>query len=235
MSAERKISLTKLSEAILPYQASVYVTMLNIIQCIAFGFLIIEGKSMADKDELNFASSLRMAVVFTTILFIWHRYTVDFQYLWPRSFADTIIPFSMGVAECIAVFAVNSKVIFLHDFVGSIMFVQGWAILAYLNAYSKRDKKFMHRLYEDFYQELIFVSYLIDFLKRYNRDHATRMTTAFLGSLIFFVVATLWPSDVVEAIFAAMCMSTLLYRGFFHSFEISIKKDHNLNPYFQGE
>lgn len=232
MSTERKIPLTKLSEAILPYQASVYVTVLNIIQCIAFGFLVIEGKSMADKDELNFVSSLRMAVAFTTILFIWHRYTADFQYLWPRSFADTMIPFSMGGSECVVVFMIDPKTASMGYFVASIMFVQMWAILAYFNAYLKRDKKFMHKLYEDFYQEPMFTSHLIEFLKKYDRDHAIRMAIAFLVSLMFYFVAEFWPSDMVETTFALVCVGTLYYRAFFHSFEICISKDSNLKSYF---
>lgn len=233
MSPERKIPLTKLSEAILPYQASVYVTVLNIIQCIAFGFLVIEGKDMASKDELNFVSSLRMAVVFTTILFIWHRYTTEFQYLWPRSFADTAIPFFMGAYECAVVFMVNPKTAPMSHFVISIIFVQMLAIFAYLNANMKRYKKFMRDLYEDFYQEPIFTSHLIEFLKRYNRDHAARMTIAFLVSLVFYFAAERWPSDIVETLFAVVCVGTLCYRAFFGSFETYVNKDPNLKPYFQ--
>ena len=91
----------------------------------------------------------------------------------------------------------------------------------------------MHQLYEDFYQEKAFVSHLVDFLKRYDKDHAIRMLIAFLGSLAFCLVAAIWPSDIVEVTFAVVCVCTLLYRGFFHSFEAHISKNPNLKPYFE--
>ena len=114
MVTERReeIPLPKLFEAILPYQASVYVTVLNIIQCIAFGFLVIEVKDIVNKNEFGLISILRGVNTFVIILFVWYRYVAEFQYLWPMSFMDTIIPFLIGfITKCPSTETVESTFI----------------------------------------------------------------------------------------------------------------------------
>ncbi len=84
--------------------------MLNIIQCIDLAFLINEVRDATIKGEVDLILMARSAVALTIILVIWHRYVSESQYLWPMSWWDTIIPFSMGIGECTVVFATNSKV-----------------------------------------------------------------------------------------------------------------------------
>ena len=76
-----KIPLPMLLEAILPYYAGIYVTVLNIIQCIALAFLINEAREIVAKGELSFLWILRSMVALTVILVIWHRYVCESQYL----------------------------------------------------------------------------------------------------------------------------------------------------------
>lgn len=234
MVTERReeIHLPKLFEAILPYQASVYVTALNIIQCIAFGLLIIEVRNIVHKNELSLISILRGANVLTIVLFVWHRYVSEFQYLWPMSFMDTVIPFLIGVAECIIVFSVNPNAVSMRYFVGYVILLQLLALWAYYYAYTKRGHKFTQRLYEAFYQRPQFASHLINFLKKYDRNHAKNMGMAFVFSLVFLIIAVVWPNEIFEVIFSCTCIAILLYRGFYHSFDAYVKQDNHLRPYF---
>ena len=80
-----KIPLPKLLDPITPYQASIYVTVLNIIQCIALAFLINEAKEIIEKREISLIFITRSAVALTIILVVWHRYVAESQYLWPMS------------------------------------------------------------------------------------------------------------------------------------------------------
>ncbi len=235
--SKNKIPAPKLFEAVLSYYAGVYVTVLNIIQCIAFGFLVIGVKDMISERDMTpvtvIATAFRVVATFTMILFVWHRYTTELQYLWPMSFWDTIIPFLIGGAECWVVFSVNAKAIFLSQFIGAIMMVQIFAVAAYLYTRLKRQKQFAQKLYEDFYNNTQFVSHLIAFLKKYDTDHAIRMAVAFVGSSTFLFAAIWWTDSIVmEIAFATVCIATLLFRGFHYSFDKELKRDVNLHSYF---
>ncbi|OGZ66842.1 MAG: hypothetical protein A3C58_01190 [Candidatus Staskawiczbacteria bacterium RIFCSPHIGHO2_02_FULL_34_10] len=234
MVTERReeIPLPKLFEAILPYQASVYVTVLNIIQCIAFGFLVIEVKDIVNKNEFGLISILRGVNTFVIILFVWYRYVAEFQYLWPMSFMDTIIPFLIGVVECMIIFSVNPNSVSMKYFVGYIMFLQFIAIWAYYYASKKRGREFTKRLYEAFYRHPQFAFHLVNFLKKYDRNHARNMSIALVFSSIFFIIAFFWPNAIWETIFSCTCIVTLLNRAFRHSFDAYVKKDSHLGPYF---
>ncbi len=227
-----EIPLPKLFEAILPYQASVYVTVLNIIQCIALAFLINEARDIIHKNELSLVFILRGANAFVIILFVWHRYIGEFQYLWPMSFIDTVIPFLIGATECVIVFSVNPNGVSMKYFVMYIMSLQCLAIWAYYYASRKRGKEFTQRLYEAFYGNPQFASYLVNFLKGYDRNHAKNMAIAFVFSSIFFGIALFWSNEIWETIFSSACIVTLLNRAFRHSFDASVKKNSHLAPYF---
>ena len=118
MVEERReeIPLTKILEAILPYQASIYVTVLNIIQCIALAFWINETRDIMIKNELSLVWALRSAVALVTIFIVWHRYVNEIQYLWRISWNDTLAPFFIGITECIIVFSTNPKTISFKKF-----------------------------------------------------------------------------------------------------------------------
>ena len=73
-SPREEIPMSKLFEPILPYQASVYVTALNIIQCIALAFLINEVRVFWESGTLSLAHFMRLYTVLALILVIWHRY-----------------------------------------------------------------------------------------------------------------------------------------------------------------
>lgn len=207
--------------------------MLNIIQCIAFGFLVIEVRDIFNKDAFSFPTALRGINSLVIILFIWHRYTTEFQYLWPMSFLDTVIPFAIGISECFVVFCINSREISLRHFILGIMLVQGTGMVAYSYAGLKRNKPFTQDLYEDFYDDPRFVSCLINFLKKYDEDHEARMRMALGFSLAFFVIAVAFPNAFVDVVFSLVCIALLAYRAFFHSFDECVKRDKDLGPYFQ--
>ncbi|MEK7665145.1 MAG: hypothetical protein AAB361_03315, partial [Patescibacteria group bacterium] len=63
--AREKISLPKLLDPITPYQAGIYVTVLNIIQCIALAFLINEAKEVIIKKEVSLVFIMRSGVALT--------------------------------------------------------------------------------------------------------------------------------------------------------------------------
>ena len=191
--AREKISLPKLLDPITPYQAGIYVTVLNIIQCIALAFLINEAKEVIIKKEVSLVFIMRSGVALTIILVVWHRYVAESQYLWPMSWWDTLIPFLIGLTECVIVFLTNSNIP-LGYFMIFIAIIQIFAASAYWHAHYKRGLEITEDLYKDAYtNNLRFVYYLIGFLSNYDKQNEKRFTINFILSLIFFIIIIVRP------------------------------------------
>ena len=236
MVAEQReeIPLTKLLEAILPYQSSIYVTVLNIIQCIALAFLINESKDIIIRDELSLAWALRSAVALAIILVIWHRYISESQYLWPMSWLDTLIPFSIGITECVIIFSTNTKTISLYGFVWSITILQILVTFAYGYAYSKRKMKVTEKLYQSVYvNRPQFVSNLLNFLRNYDRGNTRRIGFFLEISCVFIILIKFLPNNVYAILFPITYLIIMLQGEVFHGFYKSLKKDMLVGPYFQ--
>lgn len=229
-----EIPLTKLLEAVLPYQASVYVTVLNIIQCIALAFLINEAREYIVKEEFSLVWALRSAVALAMIFVIWHRYVSELQYLWPISWNDTFAPFLIGITECVMVFFTNPKTISLSEFVFSMMFLQFLAAFIYESTYRKRTMKITVKLYQTFYSDCPkFFSQLTNFLQNHDRWHL-KIFAIYAGiSLAFFVFIISFPSNLNEIIFPIVYLIELIGGEALGNFQRALRKDKFVGPYFQ--
>lgn len=227
-----KISLPKLLDPITPYQASVYVTVLNIIQCIALAFLINEIKDVVIKKEVNLIFVMRSGVALTIILVVWHRYVAESQYLWPMSWWDTAIPFSIGLAECAIVFLTNDKIP-LGYFMIFIAIIQIFAASAYWHAYYKRGLEITEDLYKDAYPGCRnFVSHLLGFLKDYDEQNKKRFIINSILSVIFIVMIVVRPFFLCELIFPAFYVVELVRGEVLGGFHSALSKDFFLRDYF---
>ncbi|MBI1866450.1 MAG: hypothetical protein HY005_01110 [Candidatus Staskawiczbacteria bacterium] len=228
-----EIPLTKLMETILPYQASVYVTVLNIIQCIAFAFWINEARDYITKEEFSLAWALCSAVALAMILVVWHRYVNEVQYLWIISWSDTFAPFLMGITECIMVFFINPKVISLDKFVFSMILLQFLASFIYESTYRKRAMKITEKLYQTFYSDYPkFVSCLMNFLQNYDRWHF-KIFTIYAGiSLALFIIIISFPNNWNEVIFPIVYLVEFVGGEALGNFQKSLHNDKSVGPYF---
>ncbi|MBI1866327.1 MAG: hypothetical protein HY005_03310 [Candidatus Staskawiczbacteria bacterium] len=214
-----KVPLPKLMEAVLSYQTGVYVTVLNIIQCIAFGFLVNELREIIIKNEFGFNCVFRTILAFAIILLIWHRYTEELQYLWQTSWFDTVGPFFIGIIECVIVFSVNDSKTPLIFFVIFVITLQLLALLAYIYAYQMRTQKATEKLYRDFYKDYpIFADYLIIFLKAYDRLSIKFMVIFTAQTSVFLLLVWIHLFEVYEVFFTLICVSNIItgerFRGF---------------------
>ena len=228
-----EIPLTKLFETVLPYQANVYVTVLNIIQCIALAFWINEARDIIAKEELSLAWVLRSSVVLTIILVVWHRYVSELQYIWPITWIDTFAPFLIGIIECVIIFSINPKTMSLGGFTMSIIVLQFFVIVAYRNAYYKRKMKFTEKLYQSFYSDYPqFSFHLMNFLKGYDLWHY-RVFTVFFGIYcVFLMIIILFSNDWNEIIFPIIFLGLLVQGEVFNNFQKALRKDKFVGPYF---
>lgn len=234
MAQEKKeeIPLPKLLEAITPYQAGIYVTVLNIIQCIALAFLINEIREATVSGELGMVLLARSAVALTIILVIWHRYVSESQYLWPMSWWDTIIPFAMGIGECAVVFSTSAKVP-LFWFLGFVALVEAADALAYWNAREKRSLDITRRLYLSAYSEYpLFTFRLSRFLIEYDERNIVRFVVLVVMSGIFLVMVFLHDFFAYELIFPAFYLFELMRGEISDSFHRAMMSDFSLHPYF---
>lgn len=228
-----EISLPKLLEAIIPYQAGIYVTVLNIIQCIALAFLINEAREVVIRGELSLVFVMRAAVALIIILVIWHRYVCESQYLWPMSWWDTIIPFSMGISECAVVFS-TSETVSLFWFLLFIAFIESIGSFAYRHAYVKRNLEITEKLYLSAYADYPkFAFCLSNFLIDYDLRNMARFAVLFLLSAIFIIVVSLHKFFVYELVFPAFYLFVLLRGEALDSFHRAMMSDISLRPYFE--
>lgn len=230
---KEKIPLPKLMEAVLPYQAGIYVTVLNIIQCIALAFLINEVRGLAIRNEWGLYSMLRSALALVIILVVWHRYVAESQYLWPMSWVDTIIPFSIGITESAIVFSVDAEKVPLPYFIGSVLFIQALTIVAYWYAYRNRSLKITERLYEEFYQGFPkFAGFIVIFLKVYNWYSMKMMGYFFAQTLAFMVLVLVFPLAMYDVFFSMMCILTITLGEYLRGLHQFLWTDPVLGTYF---
>lgn len=233
---KEKIPLPKLMEAVLPYQAGIYVTVLNIIQCIALAFLINEVRGLAIRNEWGLYSMLRSALALVIILVVWYRYVAESQYLWPMSWLDTLIPFFIGITESAIVFCIDAEKVPLQIFIGSILFLQLLTMLAYGYAYLKRSLKITERLYEEFYKGFPkFAGYIVIFLKIYSW-HSMKMMGYFLAqTAVFLVLVLVFPLEMFEMFFSMLCILTIVLGESLRGFHQFLWTDPVLGPYLPKE
>ena len=230
-----KVPLSKLMEAVLPYQSGIYVTVLNIIQCITLAFLIVEVREAVSKDELGLKCMGRALLALAIILVIWHRYTAEMQYLWQITWTDTVGPFSMGLIECVIVFLINDTKVSLIWFVGSILFLQIFAIETYVDAYLRRKDKVTERLYKEFYKDFpIFAEYLILFLRLYDWwSIKFMMRFGFIPVSVFFLLVWLFPAlEFFDITFSLTCVLSMLIGENLRGFHRFLREDPVLGPCF---
>lgn len=229
-----QVPLPKLFEAVLPYQSTIYVTVLNIIQCIALGFWINEAKEIITKEAFTLAWASRSLVALGVILLIWHRYVSELQYLWPITWADTIFPFLIGLLESLLVFFTNSAATSLICFAWLVVFFQLIGSVAYRLAYWARSKEITERLYKEFYREYPqFAIHLINFLKNHDK-YDSKYYLIYSGQSIFLIiVAFRFPNPYNEVILPGIYFGLIISGEVLANFQKSIKNDVFLGPYFR--
>lgn len=229
---EKAIPLQKLLAAVLPDQANTYVTLVSIIQCLAMGFLINATEKAVSEKTVNLVWGLRAVVALLVILVVWHRYVTSFRYLWEMSWLDTLIPFLMGMVECWIIFSIDPDKTPLVWFVASMIGFEVTVAAAYFNAYRKRKSPFTERLYQSFYNHTDFVSCLVPFIKRYDWRNIRAMIVLLVLSLVFWGIFKRWPNERQDVSFPLVCIVMLLVREVFFGFDVSLKRDKKVGPYF---
>ena len=229
-----KIPLPKLMEAVLPYQSGIYVTVLNIIQCIALAFLIVEFREIVKSSEMSFVCTCRSLLAFTVILAIWHRYASEIQYLWQTTWFDTLKPFLIGIAECIVIFSINDTKVPMIRFIISVAFVQLLTMGMYKYAYWMRSLKVTERLYKEFYKDYpIFVDYILIFLKGYDLWSFQLMIYFSLQTFAFLFFVWVFPVlEMFDIAFSISCVATMLIGEKLRGFHSHLKNDPILGPCF---
>ncbi len=228
-----KVPLPKLMEAVLPYQAGVYVTALNIIQCTALALLVNEVWDTYNKGELNLYCVCRSLLALEIILVVWRRYVAELQYLWPITWIDTVGPFAIGIIECVIVFSINTTKVSLQWFILSIVFLQMSALTAYAYAYFQRTLKVTERLYKEFYKDYpIFADYLIIFLKLYDFWSLKFMRNFFIQVAVFLALAWIYPLEMYEVFFSLVCIINIVVGEYLRGFHKWLKTDPILGPCF---
>lgn len=228
-----EIPLTKLLEAILPYQVSIYVTVLNIIQCITLAFLINEVRVVSQSEGMSLHYALRATAVLALILVIWHRYISESQYLWPMSWLDTIGPFSMGIIECTVVFSTNEKVP-LHWFIGSMMGIQCIATISYSSAYFERRRPILEKLYSEIYADYPeFTKELTRFLKDYDRWHIRVFAISAVLSFMFFLITFVFSTYWLEIFIPGFYLAQLVWGDIANNFQKALREDEFIGHHFK--
>ena len=228
-----KVPLPKLMEAVLPYQAGIYVTVLNIIQYIALAFLINEVRETYSTGEFNFYSACRSILALEIILVVWHRYIAELQYPWQISWIDTLGPFSVGIVECMIIFSINATKVPLKWFLLFIIFLQILAMIAYGYAYLQRTLKVTERLYKEFYKDYpIFADYLIMFLKLYDLWSLQLMCIFLIQVAMFFAFVWIFPLEVYDQTFTLACIPSIIAGEYLRGFHKYLTNDPVLGPCF---
>ena len=236
MAEEKReeIPLQKLLEAILPHQEGIYVTVLNIIQCIALAFLMNEARDTITKGEASLPWFLRSGATLALILVIWQRYISESQYLWPMTWLDTLIPFSIGIAECMVVFSTSTR-IGLYWFIFWMTSIQFLALIAYGYANYKRNKKITEKLYIEVYGDYPkFAIHLLNFLKGYDKWHMGVFIISICIYLSVFLLAVIsLPRTYNEIILPGIYIFEMIRGEFANNFQKALLSDKNIGRYFQ--
>jgi len=78
-------------------QRSFYLTLISMIQSLAFGYLLT---TISVKDLLTPTYALQVLGTFLVILMVWHEYAVGTMlFMWLIDFWDSLIPFLFGVVQ----------------------------------------------------------------------------------------------------------------------------------------
>jgi hypothetical protein len=122
-------------EAVAPYFAGAYNTLLSIVQGIALGALVYHFYNPAN---FSFFPIIKHVIVLFVICTIWHRYVTHSQFVfWRLSFLDTIIPFLFAPFQYWLILAINQS---LTIFSGAFLSVLILGFIAYRNSFRKFTK-----------------------------------------------------------------------------------------------
>ena len=131
-------------------QRSFYLTLISMIQSLAFGYLLT---TISMKDLLTPAYCLQVLSTFLVILLVWHEYAIGTMlYVWLIDFWDSLIPFLFGVTQfslisalkaqdwspsvwffSLAAFAALSFWAFMNQFVKGSAYVENQEVFLILN------------------------------------------------------------------------------------------------------
>jgi len=216
---------------ILPHQTNVYFTVLNVIQAIAFGFLLLKCASLA--ENFSWAIISRATLVFAIIVIIWHRYATESQFLWPLTWMDSLIPFFIGGINFFCVFSIDPKV--------SISWLLAWitaiefsAIFAYFNAWKQRKRKKVQRIYMLAFQEKPEIGkHLISALLTFDCQNILWFLSLVAYSIILLIFSLVCYYSWYEIVFPALLFVLLVVGEARIRIYKTLAEDPVLKPYFE--
>lgn len=124
-------------EAVAPYFASSYTTLVSIVQSISLYTLLDKN---FDKALNNLTVAWESLITLLVICIIWHRYIAHTQYLaWRLKPMDTLIPLTFGILQFFMVISCDKYDLATFSYGFSLIFLLGW--IAYINAIHRFREK----------------------------------------------------------------------------------------------
>ena len=226
-----KLESLDIYNPILPHQTNIYFTVLNVIQAIAFGFLLL--KSAALVDEFSWSFFFRAVLVSIIIVIVWHRYATESQFLWPLTWMDTLIPFWIGAISFFCVFSADSK-ISLSFFLFFIVVIELSAIAAYWNALRQRQRKNTQHIYLLFFQEKPEIGKrLILVLISFDYQNILWFLFLVVCSIVLLVLSSVYYHNWYEVVFPLVLAVLLIIGETRIRIQKHMAKDPVLKLYFE--
>lgn len=176
MSDEQYFELRErsLHEPVFPFFSSVYSSILSAINGVSLAVLLLYtaetiGNACSFYQEL--LTFLKAAVVFLSIVVVWHKYTTHNRYVaWPLWWLDSMIPFLFGVCEFMFALQVkeSASLAGFSFWMWSLSFL---GFLAYCHSFVRyrKYKTTVKRFYHEHYDNHDFEKALYVFIDRFNK------------------------------------------------------------------
>ncbi len=96
-----KQAMSKLDQKSRQAHAGFYLTLVSIMQSLAFGYLLqVLGAELITKGALSLNMLFQAATTLLAIILVWHEYAIGtIAYTWKLDLWDSAIPFVFGIAE----------------------------------------------------------------------------------------------------------------------------------------
>jgi hypothetical protein len=140
--------MSKLEQKSRQAHAGFYLTLVSIMQSLAFGYLLqVLGSELTTRGMLSLNISLQALTMLLILILVWHEYAIGtIAYAWKLDFFDSTIPFLFGITEyaMISFMAISDD----KQFFGKTRYVCWlWSIaafafvgvLAYFNQHKKAE------------------------------------------------------------------------------------------------
>ncbi len=207
-----------LHEPVAPYFASVYNTLVSVVQAFAIGGLLIHVSQQPDISASIIAKSI---ITLLVIGLIWHRYITHDQYIsWRLDMFDTLVPLGFAWTQYWLITNIRNEAGSTFDFSLWLTITTVWGFLAYLNSFIKHKKttdQTKDVLREHF--RLEDEDFSVDFLKELNEFHGIVLLTMAVTALIYGALSIILCfsqlNENIQTMIVCMCAGSLLFILFF--------------------